>query len=179
MLLQTSRLHLRPLVDTDQDFYCRLYADPAVMARVGTPLSLEAARGAFVRVLRQIAAKPPRAHYWVLCESGTQAVIGLIALVFDRDDRASAEVGVLLLPNAQRQGYATEAITVLVDKVFAELGISRLWTRHAPGHVAMTRLMCSLGFTQCVDLSAAVDNPTMERWQLLLGNWQSPPRPFP
>lgn len=179
MLLQTSRLDLRPLVDTDQDFYCRLYADPAVMARVGTPLSQEAAQDAFGRVLRQIAAKPPRAHYWMLCENDAQAVIGLMALVFDRDDRTSAEVGVLLLPNAQAQGHATEAIAALVDNLFAESGISRLWTRHAPGHVAMTRLMRSLGFTQSVDLSAAADNPTTVHWQLLRRDWRSAHRPFP
>lgn len=168
--LQTSRLHLCPPVDADQEFYCRLYTDSAVMARVGTPLSREAAQGAFGRVLRQIAADPPRAHYWMLCERDTQAVIGLMALVFDRDDRTSAEVGVLLLPVAQGQGHATEAIAALVDNVFAEPGISRLWTRHAPGHVAMIRLMRSLGFTQCVDLSAASDNQTMVRWQLLRGD---------
>lgn len=169
MSLQTSRLHLRPLMEADQAFYCRLYTDPAVMARVGTPLSPEAAQGAFDRVLRQIAAKPPRAHYWMLWERGTQAVIGLMALVFDRDDRNSAEVGVLLLPNAQGQGHATEAITALVDNAFAEPAISRLWTRHATGHVAMIRLMRRLGFAQCVDLSATGDHPTTVRWQLLRG----------
>lgn len=177
--LQTSRLHLRPLADSDQEIYCRLYIDPAVMARVGPPLSRKVAQEAFGRVLRQVAADPPRAHYWMLCERDTPAVVGLMALVFDRDDRTSAEVGVLVLANAQGQGHATEAIAALVDNVFAEPGISRLWTRHAPGHVAMTRLMRSLGFTQCADLSAAADNPTMARWQLLRGDWQSPPGPFP
>lgn len=173
MSLQTSRLHLRPLVGADREFYCRLYTDPAVMARVGTPLSREAAQGAFGRVLRQIAAKPPRSHYWMLCARDTQAVIGLMALVFDRDDRTSAEVGVLLLPNAQGHGYATEAFAALVGNLFAEPGISRLWARHAPGHVAMIRLMRGLGFTQCADLSTAGNSPTMVRWQLLRRDWRS------
>src|SRR5688500_16599960 len=147
MSLQTSRLHLRPLTDADRDFYCRAYTDPAVMARVGTPLSREAARGAFGRVLRQIATKPPRSHYWMLCKRDTQAVIGLMALVFDRDDRTSAEVGVLLVPDAQGQGNATEAIAVLADRIFVETKLTRLWTRHAPGHAAAVGLMRRLGFT--------------------------------
>jgi RimJ/RimL family protein N-acetyltransferase len=173
--LQTSRLHLRPLVDADQEFYCRLYTDPAVMARVGTPLSREAAQGAFGRVLRQIAAKPPRSHYWMLCERGTQAVIGLMALVFDRDDRTSAEVGVLLLSNSQGQGHATEAIAVLADRIFAETELTRLWTRHAPCHAAAIGLMCSLGFTPG---AAEGDHPAAVCWQLLRGDWRIAAPPF-
>jgi RimJ/RimL family protein N-acetyltransferase len=175
MPLQTARLHLRPLVDADQEFYCRLYTDPAVMVRAGTPLSQEAAQGAFGRVLRQVAAKSPRAYYWMLCECDTQVVIGLMALVFDRDDRNSAEVGVLLLPNAQGQGHAAEAIAVLADRIFAETELTRLWTRHVRGHAAAVGLMCRLGFALG---TAEGDHPGTARWQLLRDDWRIAAPPF-
>jgi RimJ/RimL family protein N-acetyltransferase len=139
------------------------------MARVGTPLSREAARGAFGRVLRQIATKPPRSHYWMLCKRDTQAVIGLMALVFDRDDRTSAEIGVLMVPDAQGQGNATEAIAVLADRIFVETKLTRLWTRHAPGHAAAVGLMRRLGFTPG---TAEGDHPATVCWQLLRDDWR-------
>ena len=170
MPLQTRSLRLLPLVDADEAFYCRLYTDAAVMSRVGPPLTQEAAQGAFARVLRQVAATPPRSHYWMLYAGATDAPLGLMALVPDRDDPASAEVGVLLLPDAQGQGRATEAIAALADSVFAMPGLQRLWTRHASGHSAAVGLMRRLGFVAGPDAS---DAGAQSRWQLLRGDWSA------
>jgi ribosomal-protein-alanine N-acetyltransferase len=170
MPLQTSRLQLHPLDDTDRDFYCRLYTDAAVMAHVGSPLSQDAAETAFGRVLRQLAALPPRACYWILHARVTGEPLGLMALVRDRNDSASAEVGVLLLPDAQGRSHATAAIAALADHVFSKPGLQRLWARHAPGHAAALGLMRRLGFVP--ETGVAADMPTMVRWQLLREDWQ-------
>lgn len=172
MPLQTRSLRLRPLTEADEPFYCRLYTDAAVMTRVGTPLTQEAAQGAFMRVLRQVAATPPRSHNWMLHAQTADAPLGMMALVPDRDDPASAEVGVLLLPDAQGRGHATEAIAALADSVFAVPGLQRVWTRHASGHAAAVGLMRRLGFVAEPDTSVA---GAQSRWQLLREDWRTGP----
>jgi RimJ/RimL family protein N-acetyltransferase len=172
MPLQTRSLRLRPLAESDEAFYCRLYTDAAVMNRVEPPLTQEAAQGAFTRVLRQVSATPPRSHYWILHAQTADAPLGLMALVPDRDDPASAEVGVLLLPDAQGQGHATEAIAALADSVFAVPGLQKLWTRHASGHAAAVGLMRRLGFV------AGPEAGAQSRWHLLRGTWP-PSDPVP
>ncbi len=170
MPLQARNLRLRPLADADEAFYCRLYTDAAVMALVGPPLTKEAAQAAFTRVLRQVAATPVRSHYWILHAPASDTPMGLMALVPDRDDQASAEVGVLLLAQAQGQGHATEAISALADSVFAVPGLQRLWTRHASGHAAAVGLMRRLGFVAGPGPSDAV---AQSRWQLLRTDWSA------
>lgn len=175
--LRTPRLRLRPINAADRTLYCRLYGDPGVMAWVGSPLPHEAADAAFGRVLRQIAVQPPRACYWILLAREGEEPLGLMAMVRDRNDPASAEVGVLLLAGAQAQGYATEAITALADDAFARPGLRRLWTRHRPGHNAAVALMHGLGFVP--DRVAAEGDPTASsRWQLRRADWRSPQRAF-
>lgn len=180
--LKTPNLHLRPLIDADQPFYCRLYTDATVMRHVGPPLPPESAQRAFARVLRQIAAVPARSHYWILCAPATGEALGLMALVPDLDDAGSAEVGVLLLPDAQGCGYATEAIAALADRVFADSGLQKLWTRHASGHAAAIGLMHRLGFVANAGEAAV---PTQPHWQLLRPDWRRGdvrigfPAPFP
>lgn len=175
--LRTPRLRLRPIVAADRAFYCRLYGDPDVMTWVGPTLPQDAADAAFGRVLRQVAAQPPRACYWILLKHAGDEPLGLIAMVRDRDDPASAEVGVLLLADAQAQGYATEAITTLADDALARSGLRRLWTRHRPGHDAAVALMHGLGFEP--DRVAVAGDPTASsRWQLLRADWRSPLRDF-
>lgn len=164
MPLETPNLHLRPLIDADRALYCRLYTDEKVMAHVGSPLSSDAAQRAFARVLRQIAAVPARSRYWIVHVRATGDAVGLMALVPDVDDADSAEVGVLLLPEAQGRGYATEAIAALADRVFANSRLQRLWTRHASGHAAAVGLMHRLGFV--ADSSEAAAS-ALSRWQLL------------
>lgn len=170
MPLQTRSLRLRSLAESDETFYCRLYTDAALMTHVGPPLTQQTAQNAFTRVLRQVATTPPRSQYWILHAQAADAPLGLMALVPDRDDPASAEVGVLLLPEAQGQGYATEAIAALADSVFAAPGLQRLWTRHASGHSAAVGLMRRLGF---VANHGTSDAGAQSRWQLLRGDWSA------
>ncbi len=145
--LHTPRLLLRPMAEVDAALYTRLYTDGRIMRLVAAPLSPQAARRAFPLALAQARAVPARAHYWICHprrEQGEDA--GLLALLHDRDRHGLAEVGILLLPEAQGQGYATEAIAALADHAFSGLALQRLWTRHARINRAVTGLMEALGF---------------------------------
>lgn len=163
---QTGRLDLRPLGDADRPLYVSLYTDANVMRHVGAPLSVEAASRAFEAVRRQMHRDPPKAWYWTACLRGPGREAGVLALAFD-PGRGSAEFGMLLLPWAQGQGHATEAVAALVAHAFAGVAasgagsrIGRLRTRHASGHPAGPRVMEKLGFV------AGPARDGMQHWYL-------------
>ncbi len=144
--LHTPSLLLRPMAEADVAIYTRMYTDAGVMRLVAAPLSQEAARRAFNLAIFQTRAVPPRAHYWICSARVHDEDVGLLALLHDRDNAGLAEVGILLLPEAQGRGYATEAIAALADHAFSDLALQRLWTRHARDNRAVTGLMEALGF---------------------------------
>jgi RimJ/RimL family protein N-acetyltransferase len=142
--LATPRLHLRPLADGDEALYCLLYVDPDVMRHVAPPLGPDAASRSFRAARRDSGPGVTPRHTWVLHETATLADIGLIALVGTA--AGSAELGVLLLPDRQGRGYATEAIEALIPHAFGPLGLAEVHTRHAPGNGLAEGLMIRLGF---------------------------------
>lgn len=156
-VLQTRRLRIRPLQAGDRDLYLRVYCDEQVMQHIGAPMTLAAADRAFDVVLRQQSQTPARAWYWVLVprdeDDGEDAgagdrgsEIGIMALVFDAGG-AAAELGLLLMPQVQGQGHASEAIAALLSWMQqGGAGPARLWTRHLPANPAAFGLMQRLRF---------------------------------
>lgn len=166
--LNTPRLHLRPLAQSDERLYCSLYTDPEVMRHVADPLAPAAARRAFAVVLKQLAADPPQSRYWVLRRRDDGGDIGLMACVPDCNDAGSAEVGVVLTRPAACRGHAAEAIAALADAVFSHSAQRRLWTRHARGNGPAAGLMRKLGFAPLEEAGGA---PGPLRWQLERQTW--------
>jgi len=174
--LDSDRLQLIPLAEGDKALYCRLYTDPRVMARIARPRTpAEAARG-FQASLRMNAEMPNRRSLWTMTLKSSGSALGLIGL--DRDEPDGAEVGVVLPPEHQGRGLATEAIGALADHAFGALGLLRLHTRHAPDHGLAAGLMQSLGFERI----RADAGEHGWRWQLTPGRRarrQRVPDPLP
>lgn len=74
-------------------------------------------------------------------------LVGLINL--DGLDWANshAEIGIALTENQTRgQGYAGEALALLIDFAFRELGLHRIWARIIDGNEPSLKLFARLGF---------------------------------
>jgi RimJ/RimL family protein N-acetyltransferase len=161
------------LTAEDEALYCALYTDPVVMRQIGAPLSSQSARDAFSRVVRQMQADPPRSRYWAVTRRGKDCSdgdpLGFIALIPDRDREASAEIGILLRPEARGLGVGGEAVAALVDHVFSTTDITQLWTRHAAAHAGAAGIMRQLGFDP---MPADPANPDRASWVLLREAWR-------
>lgn len=75
-------------------------------------------------------------------------LVGLINL--DDLDLANghAEIGIALTNSLSRgQGYAQEAIRIMLDYAFHELGLQRVWARIIDGNQPSVRLFEKIGFT--------------------------------
>lgn len=153
-------VRLRLLAASDEALYATLYGDPATMHHVGPALDPDACRGSFAAALRANAATPPRARTWVICLAGDEAGIGLAGLRWD--GAGGAELGIVLPPDRQGQGFATAAIRALQGPAFGEFALARLHTRHDPAHALAGGLMAGLGFA-CTD---AGGEGRARRWEL-------------
>lgn len=172
--LSTPRLHLRPLAPSDERLYCSLYTDPEVMRHVAEPLAPDAAKRAFMAVMAQLSADPPKARYWVIRPRHGGHDVGLLACLPDHDDAGSAELGVLLADAAACRGYASESIAALADVIFTQPGQRRLWARHAPGNGPALGLMRKLGFAS---VEGSGSGSTQLHWQLGRQAWIDRSRP--
>lgn len=168
--LHGPRLELRPLADTDEALYVRLYTDPMAMQHIGTAQDADTATRGFRSALRFNAAIPPVRLFWVIDDRAARQALGLIGLSLD--EPGGGEVGVLLPAEHQGRGVATEAIAALADHAFAVMRLQRLHTRHRNGHALAAGLMATLGFEQVAPAAAS----GRWRWQLTPDRWAASPR---
>jgi len=160
-VLDTRRLHMRPLGAADEALYCRIYTDAGLMRHIGTPLSADTAQRSFCAARRE---STHRSKWWVMVETASRTDIGLLGLVIQDED---AQIGAMVLEPWQSGGYAAEAIAALVEHAFQDLGLNSLHTRHSADNGAAAGLMRKLGFVQVATLS----NDMSCRWQLLPAHW--------
>lgn len=140
-VLETDRLHLRPLGMEDMDLAIDLLCDPKVMRYVGgTAMTQEEAVAHMAQAVRKGAGG--RLSIWaaVLKETGEQIGDGaLLPLPIETDDtdwdsvlpdcypEAHIEVGYLLKPAFWGKGYATEICTRLLRFGFEETDLDEIY----------------------------------------------------
>lgn len=118
--LTTQRLRLSPFNERDWPFFLQLRQNPDVMQFMGEVLDEPAIRAIFA-----LRCNSP-AIFVIRDENGTP--LGDIGLQISSKNPHEADVGYALLPEAQGQGYASEALGAICDYGFASLG---LWAINA------------------------------------------------
>lgn len=141
---RTDRLLVRPLATEDLEALTayRNDRDVARFQQWPLPYTVERAAG----MVADPAPEDPVAGEWIqlalVRESGT--LVGDLGLFTDASG-AIATVGYTLATEQQGNGYATEAVAGLVDRLF-ETGIHRVEATLDPENVASARLLERLGF---------------------------------
>lgn len=153
-VLQTERLILRYLQQTDAPFMVQLLNDPSWIKYIGD-------RG--VRTIEQAEAylqAGPMASYaqhgfglYLVERDGVP--MGMCGLV-KRDQLTDVDVGFAFLPQFTGQGYAYEAATAVIHHAQTHLNLSRLVAITASENGRSQRLLQKLGFQfeKMVDWSA-------------------------
>lgn len=140
LILESERLLLRPVAETDIDIACALLMDPAVMRYVGgEPYSRERVDMEAQRALRRGAGGC--IGIWCVTDKASDEKLGtgvLLPLPIEESDTnwdlvqpdalpdAEIEVGYLLKPSAWGKGYATEACKRLLRFAFEETPLSEI-----------------------------------------------------
>ena len=148
MLIATDRLILRRFRKADAPVLAAYRSDPEV-ARYQSwdaPFSLLRAETA---VANFIASDPDKAGWfqYAIERGDDRQLIGDVA-VHLHDNLQQAEIGFTLAREHQRHGYATEAVSAVLDRLFRVQGLHKVAGECDARNVASASLMERLGFTR-------------------------------
>lgn len=150
MLLETSRLLLRPLTLDDVASVNLFESDPLVTRWLSCePQSMQDSE-AWVSFSVRSQSDSPR-HNWELAvieRNGDGAVIGKVGLRQELPDPRDAKLWYVFRRESWGKGFAAEALRPLVDFGFRELGLHRVWVDIDPENVGSRRVAEKLGMRQ-------------------------------
>jgi RimJ/RimL family protein N-acetyltransferase len=153
-VLETARLILRPFQEEDAVEFASYRSDPEVARYQGweAPYSLEKARD-FVQQMKSIY--PGENGFWYqfaieLKDSPLDAppLIGDCAFHLLAEDPSQAEIGFTLSRPYQGLGYASEAVSCLLDWIFEEFDLHRVRANCDVENLPSARLLERLGMRQ-------------------------------
>ncbi|UUX51407.1 GNAT family N-acetyltransferase [Nisaea acidiphila] len=84
-------------------------------------------------------------HYYLVLDKATRAILGTVDLRFDPEE--TAHFGYWYAKAAWGRGYASEALTALLDFGFGSLGLRNIWGAAMPQNPASIRVMEKCGLT--------------------------------
>lgn len=143
MILETSRLILRPWREDDAEELYKYARDPQVGPPAGWPphTSVENSRD----IIRTVLSAP---ETYAVCLKETGKPVGSMGL--HRNDLASGEdeyeLGYWIGKPFWGQGLIPEAARELLRYAFEDLGMSRIWCGYYDGNIKSRRVQEKLGF---------------------------------
>ena len=147
LVLESSRLRLRPFGDGDAAPFSAYRSDPEV-ARYQSwepPFSLAQARE-FIRSMEASEPGAPGVWYQLAVERKTEpGLIGDCVFRIQASDPEQAEIGFTLSPGHQGQGYATEAVERLLAHLFLDRRLHRVTAICDAENLRSARLLARVG----------------------------------
>lgn len=138
-VLETERLVLRPRRPDDAEALHEIYADVDLMRwwSHGPHLTLDETRD-------RMADKSPDWRCWSITRQGNDTAIGFVA-AFEKRQGNVTEIGYALARDHWGSGLAAEAVTRMIDQIFAE-GQRRVFADTDPENKGSRALLERLGF---------------------------------
>lgn len=149
-LIKTARLSLRAITENDRDDLIRIFKDERVNMTYMIPVldTKEKEDKLFQKIMRQ--SHTDKYIYGVYLND---RFIGLINEVESNDD--TIELGYLIDPLHQKQGYMTEVLSKVIDDLFT-LGYKKVITGAFKENIASIKVMCNCGM-QKIDRYDEID----------------------
>lgn len=136
----TKRLVLKPLEDSDEKATISLLENPLVVKTYMSPIfKNDEERKTFFRRLKDISHNNEKILYGIYLN---KSLIGFINSVSIENDWV--ELGYLISPNEWNRGYATEALTGVINSLF-EIGFKTIECGHFECNPASGKVMQKSG----------------------------------
>jgi len=146
--LETSRLYLREILDSDLDAIFSIFSNIKVTEFYGIDPLKSRADGE--KTLRSCIDRFPnrKGIRWGLALKQSGQLIGTIGLQKFNEQSCRAEIGFDLIPEFWRKGFMSEALQTVVDFGLSEIRIHRIEAFCEPKNVASMEMLKRAGFQQ-------------------------------
>jgi diamine N-acetyltransferase len=143
-MLATAEIKLRTLKDTDLDFLFSLENDKSLWAVSGTtePFSLVQLAN-YISHAKQDIAIAEQFRFVIDCQG---KAIGCIDLYEYNFKKQNAGVGIVILKEYRRKGFAKQSLTLLIKYAWEKLHLKQLHTGIFSDNKASLALFQSVGF---------------------------------
>ncbi|MGE5542741.1 MAG: GNAT family N-acetyltransferase [Bacillota bacterium] len=147
--IQTSRLILRRFRPGDAATFYDYRSDPDVSRYQGwKPRSVEEVE-AFIEKVSVLHPNTPGTWFQVaVCRRDSGELIGDCGMRFPADDDTQAEIGFTIAPAHQGRGYATEAVTAVLEYLFGVLKKHRVYGSVDPRNTRSIALLTRIGMRE-------------------------------
>lgn len=147
--IETSRLLLRPLRESDADFFFDLYSRPEVVRYLGSGRTVDDHAEAARKLAIWMAIDHPVHGVWAIEPREGGEIVGVLLLKpipvsAGEIDTGDIEIGWHLHPDAWGQGFVTEAGVAVLKHAFAS-GLERVVAVTNPANGASRRVAERLG----------------------------------
>jgi [ribosomal protein S5]-alanine N-acetyltransferase len=144
-ILSTPRLRLRQFRIDDVDAMHECFANPDAMRFWNQPVYTK--RIETERAVRNfIDCTPSYYRFWAMADAGTDRCLGLVNYHDGHIRSKRVSIGYIVDPARHRRGFATEAVSAMLDFCFGELGLHRAQAFIDPNNTASIALVEKLGF---------------------------------
>jgi len=144
--LQTSRLILVPICESDWPFFLQLYRDLQVMRYISEQVSDAVVRSHFESRLQQWHTTSTHWLCLTVVEKKYGHQIGTVGLRPRQEPTVQAELGYKILPSWQGQGFASEAVNAVLDFALNTCRFHKITATVTAGNDASVKLLEKLGF---------------------------------
>lgn len=145
-MLDSARLRLRPLADSDVDEVFATFGDPEVMRYWSFPAFRERTQAEqFMATIRHdFAART--SVLWGIARREDDVLLGTCRLFHFESEHRRAEIGFALRRGDWGRGLASEAVAAVLDFAFGPLSLIRVEADVDPRNERSIRLLERLGF---------------------------------
>ncbi len=158
-------MELRPYTDGDIWLTEELETDPEVMSELGGAHPVESIPATHARRMKHVEA----GDLWLVIEPEPGVAAGTIGVWPTTEDGLDMfEVGWTVRPRFQRQGIATRALALLIERCRAEPGIESIHAFPGVSNVPSNALCRNAGFSLVEELEVLYrDRPLkVNHWEL-------------
>jgi ribosomal-protein-alanine N-acetyltransferase len=146
--IETNRLLLRRVLDTDYEQVISLRGNPKTMQYIPRPLVKN--KNDALEHIAMIESKIVNNEgiNWAITIKEKPELIGIIGLFRIHPEHYRAEIGYMLLPEFQNQGIISESINAVLDYGFFKMNLHSIEAIIDPRNISSERVLQKNGFNK-------------------------------
>ncbi|KGP83424.1 MULTISPECIES: GNAT family N-acetyltransferase [unclassified Paenibacillus] len=145
--LHTERLHLRKMKVSDSSSLFTVWSDPDVTKFMNVRCFTDVEQAKEMINLLDDLSRDRKAIRFTIIKKESNEIIGSCGYNSLDFDNLKAEIGYDLAKSSWGRGYASEAVSSLVDHAFSSLKLNRVEAKVDPENVSSIKLLEKLRFT--------------------------------